>query len=139
MLFLPEPRQILCSRYADTNFCCGLNVQVTTIVLRGLETTLDESSSFLHTSHLCHILGYNLIDLFIFYVQGLVEDSKKSVKPSDILLNQLPVAVLDLSRKGTIKFSGYLHEHYRWKQRQCRQQELNILQQKQYDIPFTTE
>lgn len=97
MLFLPESRQISCSRYADTNFCCGL------------------------------------------YIQGLVDDSPKNINPSDILLNRLPVTLLDLSDKGTVKFSGYLHDHYRRKQKQYRQQELNILQQKQHDIPFTTE
>jgi len=101
MLFLPDKSQVLCSRYTDKDFCCGLNIQ------------------------------------------GLLEDDQglRNINSTDILLNKFPIAMLDISNKsnGIIKFSGYVHEHYRRKQRQIRQQELNIMQRKQHDIPFTTE
>lgn len=58
---------------------------------------------------------------------------------ADIMLNEFPLTVLDLSQKGKVKYSGNVHEHYLSKQRHSREQEFNIVQRRQPNLPFTTE
>lgn len=75
-------------------------------------------------------------------IQGLLEDANgvRNINSSDILLNEFPLTMLDLSRKSkAVKFTGYGHEHHRSKNRQSREQEFNLIQRRPPDIPFTTE
>lgn len=100
-LFLPDPEQLACSRYAAAQFSGGL------------------------------------------YLQGLLEDANgsRSISSADILLNELPLTLLDLTRKdgGVYKFTGHFHEHYRARQRQSREQEFNIIQRRNPETPYTAQ
>lgn len=75
------------------------------------------------------------------HIQGLLEDPQgsRNINSAGILLNKFPLTLVDLSHKGRVKFSGYLHEHYRRKQRQLRQQEYNIIENHEPDVLFTTD
>ena len=75
--------------------------------------------------------------------KGVLENVNglRNINSADILLNEFPLTLLDLSQKGKarIRISGFVHEHYLCKQRHSREQEFNIIQRRQPDIPFTTE
>lgn len=53
-------------------------------------------------------------------------------------MNEFPLTLLDLTRKGRIKFSGHVHEHYLNREKHSREQEFNIIQRKQPDVYFPT-
>lgn len=119
--FLPDNHQILCSRYAAKRFASGLFIQVSVVT--------DPS-------------GQALIIILVFYFsKGLLENVNgvRDINCADILLNEFPLTLLDLSQRGKIKFSGNVHEHYRSKQRHAREQEFNIIQRREPNIPFSTE
>lgn len=87
---------------------------------------------------------YNFIFIIILMKQlkkGLLENvhGNRTMNAADIILNHSPVTLVDLNRKGQVRFSGYIHEHYRRKQSQLRQQEYNIMHSLQPDTLFTTE
>lgn len=63
----------------------------------------------------------------------------RNINSADILLNDYPLTLLDLTRRGQVKFTGHVHEHHRAKLRHLREQELNIINKRNPDIPFTTQ
>lgn len=81
------------------------------------------------------------IILVFYFSKGLLENVNgvRDINCADILLNEFPLTLLDLSQRGKIKFSGNVHEHYRSKQRHAREQEFNIIQRREPNIPFSTE
>ncbi|KZS14035.1 Uncharacterized protein APZ42_020662 [Daphnia magna] len=103
---------------------------------------IDVLAFFLPDTHqfLCSRYAANRFSSGLF-IQGLLENINgvRNINSADILLNEFPLTLLDLTQKGRIRFSGNVHEHYRCKQRHAREQEFNIIQRRQPNIPFSTE
>lgn len=119
-VFLPEAHQFSCSRYASNNFSGGLFIQVIIKTCRYITVS---------------------VQLMCAFHQGVIENINgvRNINSADIMLNEFPLTLLDLSQKGKVKFSGNVHEHYRSKQRHAREQEFNIVQRRQPNLPFSTE